>query len=256
MSVNALGKSLAEEKAYVDYYKFLSPALPQTYELIRKNIEQLQRIDGLSGIHLDYIRYVDVILPPAMQSRYHLKQDSIMPRFDYGYHPAMLALFREKYGHSPYDLPHYAQDSLWQQFRMNRITDIVDSLYEQLWSSELKLSAAVFPDPEMSRRMVRQDWGRWKLDYYFPMVYNKFYDGGSFWIEQRMKVSRRYLPGTKIFCGLYLPHAQSEAELSEYIEAAMTGGASGIAFFDWHALKDHHKAAIRKAVKKYGRWVK
>jgi hypothetical protein len=256
MSVNAQGKSLAEQKAYVDYYKFVCPILPESRQLIRKHIALTERIDGLWGIHLDYIRYVDVFLPPHIQRNYHLKQDSILPQYDYGYHPAMIKAFEAQYGKSPYDIPNYAYDSLWQQFRMNQINEIVDSLAEDFWSKELKLSAAVFPDPEMARKMVRQDWGRWKIDYYFPMVYNGFYDAGTFWIEQRIKTARKYHSDAKIFCGLFLPHTATQAQLNESMEAAFAGGADGIAFFDLNALNGKQKAAIKKAALKYGKWIK
>ncbi|MCK5857610.1 MAG: hypothetical protein KAG64_08970 [Bacteroidales bacterium] len=256
MSVNANGKSLAEEKAYVNYYKFMSPIIKETHRFIDSNIAQLERIDGLSGIHLDYIRYVDVFLPKGLLPKYNLVQDSIMPEFDYGYHPAMVKAFNSKYGKLLYDMPDYANDSLWQQFRMNQVTEIVNSTSNSFFSKELKLSAAVFPDQLMSRRMVLQDWGVWNLDYYFPMVYNGFYNAGTYWVEQRMKVSRSYLPTAKIFCGLYLPDNKSENYLLESMAAAIGGGASGIAFFDYGSLKDDHKKAIQKITQQYGEWVK
>ena len=40
------------------------------------------------------------------------------------------------------------------------------------------ISAAVFPGPSRAKTMVRQDWGRFKLDAYFPMLYHTFYEAG------------------------------------------------------------------------------
>ncbi|NOR87865.1 MAG: hypothetical protein GQ527_09670, partial [Bacteroidales bacterium] len=87
LSVNDLGKSLAEEKAYVGYYKFMSPALAEVHQFVKSKVAELQRIDGIAGIHLDYIRYVDVFLPKGLLPKYQLIQDDILPEFDYGYHP-------------------------------------------------------------------------------------------------------------------------------------------------------------------------
>ncbi len=255
LSVNAQGKSLATQKAYVDYYKFMSPILPEVAQMINQKISDIERIDGLSGIHLDYIRYVDVFLPKGLLPKYKITQDSILQQYDYGYHPQMLDAFEVKYGKSPLDIPDYKHDSLWQQFRMDQITKLVNNISNDFWSKELNISAAVFPDPNMSQEMVRQDWGKWRLDYYFPMVYNGFYNAGTFWIEQRIKVSRKALPEAQIFCGLYLPDNKSKDQLSESMQAAFTGGASGIAFFDFRSLKPNHKDAIRKAVKEYGVWI-
>lgn len=41
--------------------------------------------------------------------------------------------------------------------------------------SMVKVTAAVFPTPEVARRNVRQDWVNWNLTGVFPMVYHGFY---------------------------------------------------------------------------------
>ncbi len=63
LSVNRQGKSLAEEIAYVGYYKFLCPALPEVREYLVEDLEKIVTIEGLKGLSLDYCRFVDVILP-------------------------------------------------------------------------------------------------------------------------------------------------------------------------------------------------
>ncbi len=255
MSVNALGKSLAEEQAYVGYYKFMSPVLPETKKFIENTVNKLERIEGIDGVHLDYIRYVDVFLPSGLLPKYDLIQDDILPEFDYGYHPDMLKKFELKYGNNPKDMPDYPHDSLWQQFRMDQVSNIVNHLAKQFSTKEIHLTAAVFPDPEMSRTMVRQDWGTWNLDAYFPMVYNGFYEAGTDWIQKRMEVSRMYYPNKNIFCGLYLGDCKEEVQLEESISAGFKGGATGISFFDYWGMKSHHKQAIRNTVKEHGLWV-
>jgi hypothetical protein len=255
LSVNAEGKSLAEQKAYVDYYQFMSPILPEVHDFVKLKIAQLERIDGLAGIHLDYVRYVDVFLPKGLLPKYHITQDSVMPQYDYGYHPKMLEAFKLKYGSSPLEIPNFANNAKWQQFRMDQITKLVNSISEDSWSKEVELSAAVFPDPKMSRRMVRQDWAKWNLDFYFPMVYNGFYNAGTYWIEQRMKVSRELLPNARIICGLYLPHCKTKEQLLESMKAAFAGGASGIAFFDYRGLTTIQKEAIRELSRLKGVWI-
>lgn len=249
LSVNDLDQSLAKQKAYVGYYKFMCPALPETQQFINNKVKKLESLDGISGIHLDYIRYVDVFLPTGLLPKYNLIQDDILPEFDYGYHPFMLNKFEKKYGYSPRSIENYPHDSLWQQFRMDQVTKIVNDLAIEFSSKPLKLTAAVFPDPKMSRKMVRQDWGSWKLDFYFPMVYNGFYLEGTDWIEERIRISKKYHPHTHVFCGLYLPDSKTKDELIESMKAAFRGGASGISFFDYWGLKKYHKEAIQSFVK-------
>ncbi len=121
LSVNRLGASLAEEKAYVDYYKFMCPALPEVKDFIATKMNELSKIKGLKGIHMDYIRYVDVILPVGLWDKYDLVQDHIMPEFDYGYHPYMRELFKDKYGSDPIEMKDVAHDSVWLDFRLNEL---------------------------------------------------------------------------------------------------------------------------------------
>ena len=252
LSVNDLDQSLADEKAYVGYYKFMCPALQEVKAFIQKKVLELERIDGIGGVHLDYIRYVDVFLPKGLLPKYNLVQDDILPEFDYGYHPYLLKKFEKEFGYSPRTIKDYPHDSLWQQFRMDQVSEIVNELADQYTTKELQLSAAVFPDPEMSRKMVRQDWGAWKLDYYFPMVYNGFYEAGNDWIEERMNISKSYHPQRPVFCGLYLHDSKTKKELIESIQAAFRGGASGISFFDYWGLRAHHRAAIREMLEQNG----
>jgi hypothetical protein len=109
------------------------------------------------------------------------------------------------------------------------------------------ITAAVFPTPEMSREMVRQDWGTWGLDYYFPMVYHNFYNQDIGWIKEVMQENRASIPeDSKLFCGLFLPALKNDGELHKAMNAALDGGADGIAFFDLNALTGAQKSAIKK----------
>jgi hypothetical protein len=40
------------------------------------------------------------------------------------------------------------------------------------------------------------------------------------------------------------------------MEAAFSGGASGIAFFEYSGMQAYHKQAIRKMVEQWGAWAK
>ena len=159
LSVNQLGNSLADEKAYVGYYKFMCPALPEVEDFIKSKMDELASVDGLSGIHMDYIRYVDVILPIGLQPKYGLVQDHIMPEYDYGYHPHMRELYKSKYGNDPMDLDNPGTNEQWINFRLNELNTTVGNLRDHVISKNLNVTAAVFPTPSMSADMVRQNWG-------------------------------------------------------------------------------------------------
>jgi len=62
-AVNGLGETAAEIPQYVDYYKWLCPNNPEVQEYLIDKVNSLSKIPGNSGVHLDYIRFCDVILP-------------------------------------------------------------------------------------------------------------------------------------------------------------------------------------------------
>ena len=84
---NRNGQSLADTTAYVDYYKFMCPALPEVREFIKKKIEAYCEVEGLNGIAIDYNRFVDVILPTTLWPKYGIVQDQEYPQWDFRLSP-------------------------------------------------------------------------------------------------------------------------------------------------------------------------
>jgi uncharacterized lipoprotein YddW (UPF0748 family) len=188
---------------------------------------------------------VDVILPVGLWEKYGLVQDHIMPEYHYGYHPYMRGLFEEAYGYDPLEKGNPSSDSLWYVFRLNELNKTVIGLRDQVRYADLNITAAVFPTPEMSKTMVRQDWGNWGLDYFFPMVYHNFYNEDINWIREVMNENRAAVStDSKIFCGLYLPALKDGNDLTRAINAALEGGADGVAFFDLNSLTESHLEQI------------
>ena len=250
LSVNQLGKSLDDEKAYVGYYKFMCPALPEVESFIKSKMDELATIEGLSGIHMDYIRYVDVILPIGLQPKYGLVQDQIMPEFDYGYHPHIRKLFKSKYGTDPMDLDDPGNNVQWINFRLNELNTTVGSIRDHVISKNLKITAAVFPTPSMSTDMVRQNWRGWELNCYFPMVYHNFYNEDIDWIRKVMVEDKKAIGSkSKVFCGLYLPGLQDENDVTKAINAALNGGADGVSFFSFGNLNENTIMQIKNFTK-------
>jgi hypothetical protein len=256
LSVNEQGKSLAEQKAYVKYYKFMCPALPEVRNYLKNKMNELISVKGLSGIHFDFIRYVDVILPKKLQPKYGLNQKDIMPEYDYGYHPYMRALYKEKQGVDPMKLPDPLHDTSWLSFRLKVLDTTVVQLRNQIEKAGLMTSAAVFPTPDMSRRMVRQDWDSWHLNWYFPMAYHSFYGKKYAWLKKVSHIDKKAV-GTdaKVFTGLFLPALKKDNSLTKAMKASFKGRADGIAFFDLRSLNDNLLQQIiefrKRADKKY-----
>ena len=235
-SVNRLGQSLADTKAYVDYYKFLCPALPEVREYLKGKIKKLCEVDGLNGIAIDYTRFVDVILPTTLWPRYGIVQDKEYAEWDYGYHPVLIEKFVEKHGYDPRELDDPSTDDKWLQFRCDQVTELVNELADVVHSYGKKMSASPFPTPAMSRRMVRQDWGKWNLDIVFPMVYYGFYTGDvSFISDCTIENVKTKNPNTTLFCGMT---AVNSPAMFECMDAALNNGAEGICLFTVGSLRD------------------
>ena len=149
-SVNRNGKSLADTTAYVDYYKFLCPALPEVREFIKEKIKSYCEVEGLNGIAIDYNRFVDVVLPTTLWPHYGIVQDREYAAWDYGYHPAMLEKFKEQYGYDPRGQEDPSSDVKWRQFRCDRITEVANMIAEVVHSYGKTMAASPFPTPKMA----------------------------------------------------------------------------------------------------------
>jgi len=249
-AVNRKGQNSLEYRAYVDYYQWLSPFHPEAREYIKNNVRELAEIEGLASIHLDYVRYVDVILGADLQPKYGLVQDHEMPEYDYGYHPIARAGFKDIFGKDPIEFEHPELSTEWRQYRLNAVTSLVNELAEIAHAKNQKITAAVFPFPEMARQMVRQAWNDWNLDAAYPMLYQNFYRENIAWIgfATEQGVSDVDFP---IFSGLYSPALREPEDLEKAILLAKEKGAKGISIFTADDLTEAQKAVFIKLKEKF-----
>ncbi len=246
LSVNRKGESLANTNAYVGYYKFMCPALPEVRDYIKKKVTEYCEVEGLNGIAIDYHRFVDVILPTTLWSRYGIVQDREYPEFDYGYHPEMIRLFKEKYGYDPREQEDPSTDEKWLQFRCDQITEVANMIADVVHLYGKVMAASPFPTPEMSKKMVRQDWGKWNLDIVFPMVYHNFYTGDiSFISDCTLENVRDKNPMTTLGCGMT---ATNGPLMFKCMDEAFNSGAKAISIFTVGGIRS---AEIRERFKAY-----
>lgn len=235
-SVNRNGKSLADTTAYVGYYKFLSPVLPEVKDYIKEKIASYCAVEGLSGISIDYNRYVDVVLPTTLWPKYNIVQDREYAAWDYGYHPVAIQKFKDEYGYDPREQKDPSSDLKWRQFRCDQITDVANMIADVVHASGKTMAASPFPTPKMASRMVRQDWGKWHLDMAFPMVYSSFYtEDPSFVRDCTIENAKDKHEMTSLYCGLMA--SDSDAMFTE-MDEALNHGAQGIALFTVNSIRD------------------
>jgi len=247
-NVNAKGESASDKPAYVDYYKFLDPARPEVREFVRDTVRELAAIPGLTGVHLDYIRHPDAILPSGLWSKYGIVQDKVYPPYDYGYTDYSRKIFKSKTGVDPLDLKDPENNAAWLKYRLDSVVDLVNEhLVPAAHAGGKMFSAAVFPGPSRARTMVRQDWGRFNLDMYLPMLYHTFYEAGPEFVKQYTQEAVRTV-SKPVHSGLFVGPLDT-AEFTRTIQMAIDGGASGVSIFDYGAMNAERWPLFAKAVK-------
>lgn len=244
-SVNRNGYNSFDYRAYVDYYQWLSPFHPEARNHIINNAKKLMEVEGLASVHLDYVRYPDVILGAALQPKYNIVQETEMPEYDFGYHPIAREKFKEIFNKDPLDFKNPELSTEWRQFRLNAITTLVNEIVDIAHSKNKKVTAAVFPFPEMSRQMVRQAWNDWNLDAAYPMLYQNFYLENINWIGFATKqgVNDVDFP---IYSGLYSPALKNGEQLEKAIKISKDNGAKGISIFTADGLNKEQQAVFVK----------
>ena len=243
-NVNAKGESAADKPAYVDYYKFLDPGRPEVREWVQGTVKELANIPELDGVHLDYIRHPDAILPSGLWKKYNIVQDKVYPAYDYGYTRYERDEFKKRYGIDPIEIKDPTSHKEWMQFRLDMVTGLVNGyLVPAARAKGKKITAAVFPGPSMARDMVRQDWGQWDLDGFLPMLYHSFYQAGPEWVKQQTAegVAAAKKP---IYSGLFV-HDTDEATFTKTVEKSLEGGASGVSIFSLRAMNEAKWKALQ-----------
>ena len=245
-AVNRNGESCFKNRPYVNYYQWLCPTRVDSRNHILKLIKSLTIVDGITSIHLDYIRYSDIYLPIGLQPKYNLVQDREMPEFDYCYCKTCLKEFETSHGRNPKNLESPELDIEWTNFRLNKIKSIVDDAYKIVQKQNKKLSAAVFPYPEMAGQMVRQRWDKWDIDMLFPMLYHRFYNEEIDWITfaTNQGLSDIKYKNQELHPGIMIS-SLSPIELSSVIENISNTTADGVSFFNGRSILDEHFEVIK-----------
>lgn len=262
-ALNRKGESAFDKPAYVDYYKFLCPNKEGTYQFLADLYGNVAAVDEVDGIHLDYIRFPDVILAEGLWDKYGLVMDREFPEYDYCYCKECTSDFMEKTGIDINGVEDPSQLQEWKQFRYDLITTMVNRLSKVVHDKGKVLNAAVFPGPSIAKKLVRQEWNKWDLDAIYPMNYNDFYLKGADWLAEITKEEVTAVNGSKpIYSGLFIcpnpenktnendpeNHGLLPSEIETAIRGSMENGATGICLFTPERMKAEHWEAFERAI--------
>lgn len=250
--VSRKGVSCVDKPPYVPGYLWLCPTREDTRSFLLSGIQELAERYDLDGIHLDYIRLPDILMPEGLRSKYGIEKgrDTYNPDYDFCYCPVCRNGFKDNYGIDPMDIkfgtrPWYQ----WVQWRADRITTFVEDFHRfvKSYDNTMETSAAVFATPGTSFRYVFQQWAKWPLDSLEPMIYHEYYDKGVDWIGEA--VLEGVSTGKKIVAGILLGFMKNEGEVRRGAEVALEKGAQGICWFVYPIPKPEHRDAVAAALK-------
>ena len=246
-AVNGLGESAYDKPAYVAHYQFVCPNREEIYQFLDELYVRIADIPAIDGIHLDFIRFPDVILARGLWKKYGLVMDREYLQFDYCYCDKCVSDFKAQTGIDIKAVEDPSQVEAWKQFRCNLITNLVNRLTKAVHAKNKLINAAVFPGPgSIAKKIVRQEWDKWDIDAFFPMNYNDFYIEGTEWIGEVCKEAVTALDHKKpVYSGLFIcpdpgttayePDPENRGLVPEELEAAiresMDNGAAGICLF-------------------------
>ena len=262
---NGNRESALEKPAYVDYYKFLCPNKDGVYQFLADMYGAVADVEEVDGIHLDYIRFPDVILARGLWDKYGLVMDREYPQFDYCYCDKCVADFEAKSGINILEVEDPSQVQEWKQFRYDLITSIVNRLVEVAHEKGKKINAAIFPGPNsVAKQIVRQEWDKWNLDAFYPMHYNDFYLESPEWVGEVTKEGVTAIEDrVPLYSGLFIcpdpakkkaepdpeNHGLLPEEIGTAIKASMENGAAGICLFTPRRMTEAHWEAFDKAIR-------
>lgn len=257
-TVSRNGDSSLEKPPYVDYYKWLCPTRSEVREYLRDSMLEIAQQPGVDGLHLDYVRHCDVILPRGLWAKYDLVQDKEYPEFDFCYCDVCRETFETQYHRDPLELPDPPADADWRRFRWDSVTGLVEVLVKAVHGIDAAspgagpasrispdgfakpITAAVFPTPSIARALVRQAWDEWPVDAVFPMLYHSFYEENLAWIGEGVREGLGAMAGrggpAYLFAGLYLPALSAEERVHAQ-DIARRAGAHGVSFFEMGGLE-------------------
>jgi uncharacterized lipoprotein YddW (UPF0748 family) len=222
------------------WYRMGTPALyldPAALGLVERLsaafAELVRRHPDLDGLHLDYIRFPDV-LPFAPGSRFGVG-------LDFGHAASTRALFREQTGLEPPRAGSLENADAWDEWRRERVTALVAAIRSSVRAVQpkLEISAAVIAFADRAYLSLMQDWRRWLrdglLEFAVPMAYTRDdrllrYHAESFAgspLADRIWIGL----GTWIF-------ADEPARALEQIRIVQQAGATSDALFSYDAIVD------------------
>jgi uncharacterized lipoprotein YddW (UPF0748 family) len=213
---------------------YLDPGAPGVAEaLVATFAELCARYPDLDGLHLDYIRYPDV-LPFAPGTRFGVG-------LDFGYGEKTRARFRAETGReAPFGDSTRNADA-WDAWRREQVDALVRDIAgaARAAAPEIELSAAVWSYADRAYLTIGQDWRRWledgALDFAVPMAYT---------LDDRLlRYQTEAFAGSPLAARIWVGlgtwlFAKEPAGALRQLEILRAAGVRSHALFSWDSIAD------------------
>ncbi|MBI5557186.1 MAG: family 10 glycosylhydrolase [Deltaproteobacteria bacterium] len=216
---------------------YADPASPEYRQLFAEVVRELVSHYPVSGIHLDFIRYPgDSFGRGGSLGREFAGETGIDPRL-LPDHLTPDLLFAWLHGRqSPADRVLTLAALYWKEMRARQVTELLKEVrgaIKKHGGNDLKLSAAVFPDPGPAYLENGQDWRSWVADEEIDALYPMAYFGNNERVAAQLReVAAGQLSGSpvKIWAGLGA-YIKDSRRIGEEAKIAASNGYNGIALF-------------------------
>jgi hypothetical protein len=260
--VNRNGDHCFNIQAYVPWYKFMCPSREDVYEYLSKKCDTLCAMKDVDYIHMDFIRFPDVILARGLWEKYGLVMNEEYDVADYCYCDICCEGYKNLTGIDIRKDSDPEKNISWRQYRYDLITNLVNRLTDRVHKHGKKMSAAVFPGPSIAKNLVRQEWNKWNIDAFFPMNYNDFYLEKPEWLENICKEEVKAAGNRPVYSGLFIckdwknrdSYSDPEGrglipeEIKTAVVGSMNAGSAGVCLFVPERMTERHWNAFDKII--------
>jgi uncharacterized lipoprotein YddW (UPF0748 family) len=216
---------------------YADPASPEYRKLFVEVVRELVTRYPVSGIHLDFIRYPGPSFGGSgLLGREYAQEMGIDPRLLPDHLPRDV-VFDWLYGReSPADRVLTMAALYWKDMRAGEVSELLHDVrrtIKKYGGDDIKLSAAVIPDPGQAYLENGQDWRTWAADEELDALYPMAYFGKSQRVGAQLRgVAAGQVPGSpvKIWAGLGA-YIKDSRQIADEAQIARNNGYNGIALF-------------------------
>jgi uncharacterized lipoprotein YddW (UPF0748 family) len=211
---------------------YLDPATPGLAERLADTFAELiHRYPELDGLHLDYVRYPDV-LPFAPGSRFGVG-------LDFGYGAASRSRFARETGlEAPFG-GSIRNAERWDDWRRDKVTQLVQTIAQRARAlhPQIVISAAVWTYADRGYLVLGQDWRRWLEDGWLDVAVPMSYSRDDRLFRYQVETFSRLPHADRIWIGVgtWL-FAKQPARALAQLAVVDAAGAAGEALFSYDSI--------------------